>query len=79
MAQVFEIMRALQDDVAASRMAQERMQADLAASQGRNEDLNRVNEEMRQYLQAQKERVAEERVAPPPSPPGLSPCHSHMK
>ena len=34
MAQVLEIMRALQDDVAASRMAQERMQTDLAASQG---------------------------------------------
>jgi len=69
MAQVFEIMRALQDDVAASRMEQERMQADLAASQGRNEELNRVNEELSKTLQAQKERVAEERVAPPLSPP----------
>ena len=69
MAQVLEIMRALQDDIATSRMAQERMQADLAASQGRNEDLNRVNEGLRQSLQAQKERVAEEGVAQPPSPP----------
>ncbi|XP_068477256.1 uncharacterized protein [Phaseolus vulgaris] len=33
MAQVLEIMRVLQDDVAASRVEQERMQADLAASQ----------------------------------------------
>jgi len=54
-------------------MAQERMQADLAASQGRNEDLNRVNEELRQSLQAQKERVAEEGVAPPRSPPRTFP------
>ena len=79
MAQVLEMMRALQDDVSASRMEQERMQADLAASQGKNEELNRVNEELRKTLQAQKERAAEERVAPPPSPPGLSPCLSHMR
>ena len=32
------------------------MQADLAASQGRNEELDRVNEELRKALQAQKER-----------------------
>ena len=49
------------------------MQADLAASQGRNEELNRVNEELRKMLQAQKEWVAEERVAPPPSPPRTFP------
>ncbi|XP_068474917.1 uncharacterized protein [Phaseolus vulgaris] len=73
MAQVLEIMRALQDDVAASRVEQERMQADLAASQGRNEELNRVNEELCKTLQAQKERVAEEGVAPPPSPPRIFP------
>ncbi|XP_068486459.1 uncharacterized protein [Phaseolus vulgaris] len=73
MAQVLEIMRALQDDEAASRMAQEKMQADLAASQGRNEDLNRVNEEVRQSLEAQKERVVEEVVVPPPPPPRTFP------
>jgi len=66
-------MRVLQDDVAASRVEQEKMQADLAASQGRNEELNRVNEELRMTLQAQKERVAEEGVAPPPSPPRIFP------
>ena len=79
MAQVLEMMRALQDNVAASRMEQERMQADLAASQSRNEELDRVNEELRKALQAQKEHAAEERVVPPPSPPGLSPCLSHLR
>ncbi|XP_068477092.1 uncharacterized protein [Phaseolus vulgaris] len=73
MAQVLEMMRALQDDVATSRTEQERMQADLAASHGRNEELNRVNEELRKTLQAQKERVTEEGVAPPPSPPRTFP------
>ncbi|XP_068476154.1 uncharacterized protein [Phaseolus vulgaris] len=73
MAQVLEMMRTLQDNVAASRMEQERMQADLAASQSRNEELDRVNEELRKALQAQKERAAEERVAPPPSPPRTFP------
>ena len=34
-AQVLEIMRALQDDVAASRMVQERMHADLARRAGK--------------------------------------------
>jgi len=45
----------------------------LAASQSRNEELDKVNEELRKALQAQKERVAEERVAPPPSPPRTFP------
>jgi len=49
------------------------MQADLAASQGRNEELNRVNDKLRKTLQAQKERVAEQGVAPPPSPPRTFP------
>jgi len=77
MAQVLEMMRALQDNVAASRVEQERMQADLAASQGRN--ASRVNEELRKALQAQKERTAEERVVPPPSPPRTFPCLSHLR
>jgi len=72
MVQVLEMMRTLQDKVAASRMEQERMQADLAASQSRNEELDRVNEELRKAIQAQKERAAEERVAPP-SPPRTFP------
>ncbi|XP_068498326.1 uncharacterized protein [Phaseolus vulgaris] len=73
MAQVLEMMRTLQDNVAASRMEQERMQADLAASQSRNEELDRVSEELRKALQAHKERAAEERVASLSSPPRTFP------
>ena len=73
MAQVLEMMRTLQDNVAALRIEQERMQADLAASQNKSEELNRVNEELRKALQAQKERAAEERVAPSPSHPKTFP------
>jgi len=45
--QVLEMMRALQDEMAESRMEQERIQADLADSRARNEELHRVNEELR--------------------------------
>ena len=79
MAQVLEMMRTLQDNVAASRVEQERMQSDMAASQSRNEELDIVNEELRKALQAQKERAAEERVVSRRLPPGLSPCLSHMR
>jgi len=37
MQQVLEIMRGLQDDMAESKIEQERMQADLEASHVRNE------------------------------------------
>ena len=37
MAQVLEMVRTLQDNVAASRAEQERMQTELAASQSRND------------------------------------------
>ena len=47
MQQVLEIMRGLQQDMAESKMEQERMQADLDASHERNEELHRVNEELR--------------------------------
>ena len=47
MQQVLEIMRGLQQDMADSKMEQERMQADLDASHERNEELHRVNEELR--------------------------------
>ena len=73
MAQVLEMMRALQDNVVASRAEQEKMQAELAASQSRNDELNRVNEELRRTLQAQKERAVEERMSMPPSPPRAFP------
>jgi len=52
MAQVLEMMRTLQDNVAALRVEQERMQADLAASQSRNEELDKINGELRKALQA---------------------------
>ena len=72
MAQVMEMIRALQENVAASRVEQERMHEDLVASQARNEELNRVNEELRKALQEQKERADVDRVAPP-SPPRIFP------
>ena len=52
MAQVLEMVRTLQDNTAASKVEQERMQTELAASQSRNDELNRVNEELRRTLQA---------------------------
>ena len=73
MAQVLEMMRALQDNVAAPRAEQEKMQAELAASQSRNDELNRVNEEHRRTLQTQKERAVGEGMSMPPSPPRAFP------
>ena len=49
------------------------MQAELAASQSRNDELNRVNEELRRTLQAQKERAVGEGMSMPPSPPRAFP------
>ena len=72
MAQVMEMMRALQENVAASRAEQERMHKDLVASQARNEELNIVNEELRKAFLEQKERVDANRVAPS-SPPRIFP------
>jgi len=39
MQQIMEMMRAFQETVAVSRLDQERIQIDLAASQARNEEL----------------------------------------
>ena len=66
MQQIMETMRALQETVAASRMDQERIQIDLAASQARNEELHRTNEELRRNLQQAGERVVDERALPTP-------------
>jgi len=41
-----EAMRALQEEMAASRANQERIQADLVASQATSEELRRSNEEL---------------------------------
>ena len=50
MQQVLEIMRGLQQDMAESKLEQEHMQADIEASHERNEELRRVNEELRRGL-----------------------------
>jgi len=61
MTQVMEMMRTLQENVAASRSEQERMHEALVASQARNEEL-------RKALQGREERAIGDRSAPP-SPP----------
>jgi len=61
-------MRGLQDEMAESRVEQERMQADLAASRARNEELHRINEELRRGLSnnpGQCEQDETERLTPP--------------
>ena len=68
MMQVMDMMRTLQENVAASRSEQERMHEALVASQARNEELNRINEELRKALQEREKRAAGDRSAPP-SPP----------
>ena len=73
MQQIMETMHALQEMVATSRMDQERIQVDLAASQARNKELRMTNEELRRSLQQQAgERAMEEQA--PPTPPRLSQC-----
>jgi len=47
MQQLMGMMQGLQEAMAASKAKQERMQADLAASQARNDELHRTNEELR--------------------------------
>ena len=73
MAQVLEMVRTLQDNATASKAEQERMQTELVASQSRNDELTRVNEELRRTLQAQREHVVDERMARQPSPPRAFP------
>jgi len=68
MQQVLEIMRGLQDDMAESKLEQERMQADLEASRVRNEELHRINEELRRGLRnnrGQREHDEMENLSPP--------------
>jgi len=47
MQQLAGMMQGLQEAMAASKAKQERMQADLAASHARNDELHRANEELR--------------------------------
>jgi len=71
MHQIMEMMRALQETVAASRIDQEHIQVNQVASQARNEELHRTNEELRRNLQQAGERVVDERA--PPAPPRAFP------
>jgi len=64
MAQMMEMMRTLQENVEASRVEQAKMHEDLVASQARNEELNKVNEELRQALHEQRGHTTDEEVAP---------------
>ena len=66
MTQVMDMMRTLQENVAASRSELERMHEALLASQARNEELNRINEELRKALQEREERAAGDRSPSPP-------------
>ncbi len=51
--QVMEMMQGLQEAMAALKAKQERIQLDLAASQARNEELHRTNEELCRGLRNQ--------------------------
>ena len=68
MTQVMDMMKTLQENIAASRSEQERMHEALVASQARNEELNRIKEELRKALQEREERAVGDRFAPS-SPP----------
>jgi len=50
MQQLMSMMQGLQEAIAASKAEQDRLQEDLAASQARNEELHRINEELRRGL-----------------------------
>ena len=68
MPQVLEIMRGLRDDMAESKLEQDCMQADLEASHVRNEELHRINEELRRGLRnnrGQREHDQMENLFPP--------------
>jgi len=66
--QVMEMMQGLQEAMVASKAEQERIQLDLAASQARNEELHRTNEELRRGLRNQpgSREVEEQECAMPP-------------
>ena len=62
MRQLMGMMQGLQEAMAASNAEQERMQADLTASQARNDELYRANEELRRGWRD----VDEPEIATPP-------------
>ena len=73
MAQMVEIMHALQANVEASRVEQAKMHEDLVASRARKEELSKVTEELHQALQEQRGRPVAEEVTPS-SPPRVFLC-----
>jgi len=78
MQQVMAMVQGLQDEMVESRVEQERMQADLAASQARNEELHRTNKELRHGLrnnQGQRDPDETERL----TPQGSFPHHSRRR
>ena len=68
MTQVMDMMRTLQENVVASHSEHERLDEALVALQARNEELNRVNEELHKALQEREERAVGDKSATP-SPP----------
>jgi len=62
MKQLMGMMQGLQEAMAASKAEQERIQADLTASQARNDELHRTNEELRRGWRD----VDEPEIATPP-------------
>jgi len=56
--QLMGMVQGLQDAMAASKVEQERMQADLAASQLRNDELHRANEELHREWRGRDEPEA---------------------
>ena len=71
MQQVLEIMRGLQQDMAESKLEQERMQADLDASHKRNEELHRVYEELHQGLRNDRGRHGHDEMENHSPPKGV--------
>ncbi|XP_068503773.1 uncharacterized protein [Phaseolus vulgaris] len=66
--QVMEAMQTLQEEVAASRANQERIQADLAASRATSGELRRSNEELHKDMQnhvGEREEEDQEPATPP--------------
>ena len=53
---LLEMVQGLQGDMANSRLEQDRMQVDLDASEARNAELHRVNEELRRNLRNNRGR-----------------------
>jgi len=72
MQQLMGMMQGLQEAMAASKAEQERMQADLTASQARNDELHRANEELRRGW-----RDVDDPKLPPH--PDYSQRHSHKQ